>query len=319
MQRIEGMVQHYDWGDHEFLPRLLGIEPDGRPWAELWLGTHSAAPTMFDDGTPLADITGELPFLMKVLACARPLSLQTHPNSEQARDGYGRGVFSDPHAKPELLCALTPFEAFCGIRPIDQTLSLVRELGADELARVLAADGTVAAFTGLLRGAIDLDATISGCSESARPEARWVETLRDLHPGDPSVAATLLLNHVTLEPGDALRLDAGNLHAYLRGAGIEVMGPSDNVVRAGLTSKVVDVDLLLEIVDTAPMATPVLPSSGCYALPAAGVELLRRGPGEHHLAAGHELAVDLLGATWHLGPGDTMVTGEVTYVVRATN
>ncbi len=160
---------------------------------------------------------------------------------------------------------------------------------------------------------------IDACGNSSRPEAEWVRKLAATYPGDPSVAATLLLNFVVLEPGDAIRLDAGNLHAYLHGAGIELMGASDNVVRGGLTHKPVDVDLLLEIVDLEPLADAVLPSADRYALPAAGVELVRLGRGDHHTATGDELTVDLLGNTWHLGCGDTIVADEVTYVARSSD
>src|SRR5690606_19259597 len=112
----EGVVQHYAWGDREFIPSLLGVEPDGEPWAELWLGTHPTGPARLADGTPLDSVTGELPYLLKVLAAGEPLSLQTHPTVEQAADGFTRGVFPDGNPKPELLCALGPFEALCGIR-----------------------------------------------------------------------------------------------------------------------------------------------------------------------------------------------------------
>ena len=107
VQRVHGVVQRYAWGDPVFIPSLLGVEPDGEPWAELWLGTHPSGPATLDDGRPLRDLTGELPYLLKVLAAAEPLSLQVHPDAEQARDGFDRGVYPDPNAKPELLCALT--------------------------------------------------------------------------------------------------------------------------------------------------------------------------------------------------------------------
>lgn len=317
MQRVEGVVHHYDWGDPAFIPQLLGAEPDGRPWAELWLGTHVNGPARLGDGSPLADVTGELPYLLKVLAAAAPLSLQTHPNADQARAGYERGVFADPHPKPELLCALTPFAAFCGFRAVGPTLDLLAELGADELARVVAADGTGAALTGLYTGAIDHRPVIAACDAGDRPEAEWAHRLAALHPGDPSVAVTLLLNLVVLEPGQALRFDAGNLHAYLHGAGIELTGASDNVARGGMTSKQVDVDLLLEIVDPTPIEHPALPDSTRYELPAAGVVLQRYGPGETHVASGHELAIDLAGASWYVAEGERLAADEITYVVGA--
>jgi len=314
VQRVEGIVQHYDWGDPAFIPELLGLEPDGRPWAELWLGTHPNGPSALDDGTPLAEVTGPLPYLLKVLACARPLSLQTHPNEDQARAGFDRGTFVDPNPKPELLCALTPFQALCGVRPVDATLALLRDLRVDELAHVVADHGPGAALRGIYRRTIDAGPIVEACSGSARPEAEWVRRLADRYPGEPSVAATLLLNLVTLEPGEAIRLDAGNLHAYLHGAGIELMGASDNVVRGGLTTKPVDVDLLLDTVDPTPLISPMLPKGMRYDLPEAGVSLLRLPPGESRVAVGHELSIDLLGNSWYAAPGDRMIADEVTYV-----
>ena len=319
MQRVKGVVQHYAWGDPLFIPRLLGVEPDGRPWAELWLGTHPVGPAHLADGTPLADVAGELPYLLKVLAAAQPLSLQTHPDEEQAREGHARGVFPDPHPKPELLCALTPVEALCGVRPVAETLELLDELGLAELRQVVAVHGPGAAFEALLRGRLDAAPIVTACRASGRREARWVTRLDELHPGDPSVAATLLLNLVRLRAGEALRLDAGTLHAYLVGAGIELMGASDNVVRAGLTSKAVDVDLLLRIADTEPLPDPKLPATARYELPAAGVALLRVDPGEEHAAHGHELAIDMNGQGWYAAPGETFVPQTETYVVTGSS
>jgi mannose-6-phosphate isomerase len=317
MRRVEGVVQHYAWGDPTFIPGLLGVAPDGRPWAELWLGTHVNGPSTFLDGTPVGDLTGPLPYLLKVLAAGEPLSLQTHPTTRQAAEGFARGVYPDPNAKPELLCALTPFEALCGVRPVAATLALLGMLGesAGELAHMLSTQGPGAALTGLYRGHIDPRPVIDACAEAPGPEAAWVRRLGVTYPGEPSVAATLLLNYVELAPGEALRLEAGNLHAYLHGAGIELMGASDNVVRGGLTTKHVDVDLLLATVDPTPLVDPVLADTGRYDLPAAGVALVRVGPGERHVASGHELAVDLSGGTWYLPPGDELQPATETYVV----
>ena len=308
------MIQHYAWGDTTFIPNLLGRECDGRPWAELWLGTHHNGPTTLQDGSPLADLSGELPYLLKVVAAAEPLSLQTHPNAAQAKDGYARGVYADPNAKPELLCALTTFEALCGVRPVPAALDMLRELGIDELARVLAADGPGAALEALLRGELDPRPAIDACAASDRPEAAWVRRLAARYGDEPSVAATLLLNHVVLSPGEALRLDAGYLHCYLHGAGIELMGPSDNVVRGGLSDKPVDVDELLRIVDLTPLEHPVLPSATRFELPDAGLELVVLAPGESHVATIHELAIALDGTTLYLSPGDELVAEHTTYV-----
>lgn len=315
MQSVVGTTQQYAWGDTEFIPQLLGVEPDGHPWAEYWLGTHPSGQTTLRGGSPLADVTGELPYLLKVLAAAEPLSLQTHPNAEQARAGFAGGIFPDPNPKPELLCALTPFEALCGVRPVAATLELLDQLGIDELARVLAADGPGATLEGLYREGLDPRPAIEACGRSACPEANWVNRLSAMYPDDPSVVATLLLNLVVLEPGQALRLDAGNLHAYLRGAGIELMGASDNVVRGGLTAKPVDVDELLRIVDPTPLERPVLADSTQYDLPAAGVALLRLDPGDVHIANGHELAIDLNGGAWYIAPRERAEVDAVTFVV----
>jgi mannose-6-phosphate isomerase len=312
---VVGEVQHYAWGDREFIPRLRGIEPDGRPWAEWWLGTHPAAPSRLADGRPLAEVTGPLPYLLKVLAAAEPLSLQTHPTAQQARACFARGVLPDDAAKPELLCALTDFEALCGLRPAAATLALLDDLGVGDLAAAVTSGGPAVALRALYRGTVDPAPVVAACEHSERPEARWVRRLNASYPGDPSVAATLLLNHARLLPGEAIHLGAGNLHAYLEGAGIEVMGASDNVVRAGLTVKPVDVELLLEIVDPTPLEEPVLPATGRYPLPEIGVVLVRVDAGRRHRSVGHELAVDLDGGAWYLPPGDVVSPAVTTYVV----
>ena len=118
---------------------------------------------------------------------------------------------------------------------------------------------------------------------SERPEARWVQELARRYPGDPSVAATLLLNLVELAPGEAIQLGPGNLHAYLAGAGVELMGASDNVVRGGLTAKPVDVDDLLAVADPTPLADPVMAPAADLRLVDTTIHLLRRdGPGAPH-------------------------------------
>ena len=182
-ERIDGVVQHYAWGDTDFIPRLLGEEPDGQPCAELWFGTHPNGPARFADGRALRDLTGELSYLLKVLAAAAPLSLQVHPTKEQAVDGFARGVYPDDRAKPELLCALTEFEALCGVRPVDATLALLREIGADHLADIVAAIGPGAAMRGLYCGEIDPRPSVTACATSERAEAEWVRRLDTRYPG----------------------------------------------------------------------------------------------------------------------------------------
>jgi mannose-6-phosphate isomerase len=271
---------------------------------------------MCDDGTPLQERTGELPYLLKVLAAVEPLSLQVHPTTGQAIDGFARGIYPDDRAKPELLCALTTFDALCGIRPIAPTLTLLGALGADSLAATLRNDGIAATVEGLYRGRIDPHPTIVACTRSDRPEAQLVQQLSSRYPNDPSVVVTLLLNRVTLRPGQALHLTAGNLHAYLSGAGVELMGASDNVVRGGLTVKHVDVDELLRILDPAPLVQPVMSvSDGRYPLPEAGCSLVHVDSGATHVSTGHELAVTLSGETLYLAPGTSLTATAPTFVV----
>ncbi len=315
---ITGVIQHYAWGDSTFIPELLGVTADGRPWAELWLGTHPGGPATLSDGSLLSDVTGELPYLLKVLAAVEPLSLQLHPNAAQARDGFARGAYVDDRAKPELLCALTPFDALCGIRPISATLTLLGALGADALATSLRNDGVAATIEGLYRGRINPLPTVVACARSDRAEARLVTSLSKRYPDDPSSVVTLLLNRVTLRPGEALHLTAGNLHAYLSGAGIELMGASDNVVRGGITTKPVDVDELLRILDPTPLVHPVMADAqrrGRYPLPEAGCTLIRVDVGSAHTSDGHQLAIDLDGATQYLPPGATIFPSTTTFVV----
>lgn len=318
---ITGVVQHYAWGDRTFIPDLLRTTADGQPWAELWLGTHPNGPAMISDGRPLEDRTGPLPYLLKVLAAAQPLSLQAHPTREQALDGHARGIYPDDRAKPELLCALTRFDALCGLRPIAATLTLLAAVGAEPLAATVRSHGLGATIEALYRGRIDPGPTVIACARSQRPEAELVTRLAAQYPDDPSVVVTLLLNRVTLQPGEALHLTAGNLHAYLGGAGIELMGASDNVVRGGLTEKHVDVDELLRILDTTPLAEPVMTSaarSGRYPLPEAGCALVRVEPGATHTSTGHELAIGLDGRTLYLPTGTTLTPTATTFVAVTT-
>jgi mannose-6-phosphate isomerase len=319
VRSVTGVVQHYAWGDHEFIPRLLGRQPDGRPWAELWLGTHPNGAATVDGGRPLGDVTGPLPYLLKVLAAAEPLSLQAHPSRAQAVVGHAAGRYPDPEPKPELLCALTGFTAFCGVRPVEATLALLEDLGAGELAETVARDSPGGAIEALYRGRVDVDAIVAVAARTDRPEGRWVTRLAARYPGDPSVAVTLLLNLVELTPGQAIRLGAGNLHAYLGGAGIELMGASDNVVRGGLTQKPVDVDDLLAVADPTPLATPVLEPAPVYALEGTSIRLLRiQGPSTR-TAESDELVVTTAGVTGYLPPGARLdVPAAVTaYVATA--
>lgn len=330
MRRITGVVQHYAWGDPRAIPELLGADPDGRPWAELWFGTHAGGPATLDDGSRLIDESGPLPYLLKVLAAAEALSLQTHPSAERAAAGFQREdaagipidaperIYRDPFAKPEMLVALTPFDALCGFRPLADTDLVLRGLGADHLADHLATAGLAGTVADLYRGVLDPDPTIGACREHLTPEAMLVTALAGQYPGDASVAVTLLLNRVTLAPGEAIFLEAGNLHAYVHGVGVEIMGASDNVVRGGLTPKHVDVEELLAVLDVRPLPDPVLTArhdaSGwiAYDTPNTPFRLWRieLAGALHHTATGRELLLCLGG---DLGP---LCSGDCAYLAR---
>jgi mannose-6-phosphate isomerase len=286
---LEGVVRRYDWGSHTAIQSLMGVEPDGRPAAELWFGAHSGDPspalgTTLDQliaadpegllgAATIREYGPRLPFLLKVLAADKALSIQVHPNLEQARAGFaaeeaagiprdaGHRNYADPNHKPELLCALTSFEALCGFRPIAETLALLDELAIPELAFVAdelrGRNGLRAAFTGLLTHP-DPGTLATVVADRAEPEgplrAAWLAA--EHFPGDIGVVVTVLLNYVRLEPGEAIYLGAGNVHAYLRGLGVEIMANSDNVLRCGLTPKHVDVPELLKITDFSELADP---------------------------------------------------------------
>lgn len=327
MERIVGVVQHYAWGDRTAIPELLGGEPDGQPWAELWLGSHPGGPARLDDGRSLASVYGELPYLLKVLAAAEPLSLQTHPDLEQARAGFDREeragialsdptrIYRDRSPKPEVLCALTPFSALSGFRPIEQTLRLLADIGVSALRDVLRDQGLEAAVRQLYRHELDLAEIVRACATSALPPARLVTDLATRYPGDPSVAVTMLLHRLELAPGEAVFLGPGNLHAYLGGVGVEVMSASDNVVRAGLTVKHVDVDELLDVVSFEPIDEPrtfpveTAPGRWAYNTPQTPFRLWRWQIDQptSHTATGRELVICTEGTAGVLRRGETAI------------
>jgi mannose-6-phosphate isomerase len=312
---LHNTIRPYAWGSQTTIPALLGVPPTGEPQAELWMGAHPGSPSyaggrslldlITDDperqlgGKVRAEFGDRLPYLMKLLAAEHPLSLQAHPNPEQARAGYDRenaaGIpmgarersYQDPYAKPELICALTPFEALVGFRPVDDVLTEADKLGVPELQRYLtpirenpSAEGLRRAFTSLMSapqrsrtglveavlaaarkewgGPARPQAAGAGKTQSDLPVADLLVRLGDRYPSDAGVVAAFLLNHVFLSPGDALYLPAGNLHAYVRGFGVEILANSDNVLRGGLTSKHIDLQELVGILDFTPAAAEVL-------------------------------------------------------------
>jgi mannose-6-phosphate isomerase len=287
MDRLDNAIRPYAWGSPTSIPHLLGVEPTGEPQAEMWMGAHPGAPSRTARGTLVdvidADPKGELgaetvakfgpqlPFLLKILAAGAPLSLQVHPDLEQARDGYAdeerRGIpldapdrnYKDANHKPELICALTEFDGLCGFRDPVQAAGLLAGLGVDSLkpyVDLLHAHPADAALREVLTAILTADPremartvaeATAACTRLGGDHAPYAD-LAHHYPGDPGVIAAMLLNHVRLQPGEALFLGAGIPHAYLSGLGVEIMANSDNVLRCGLTPKHVDVPELLRIV-----------------------------------------------------------------------
>ena len=264
MQLLRGVVHHYDWGDQQTIPEFLGVEPDAKPWAELWFGTHRSGPSLVKTSTgnqSLEQYAGDLSFLVKIIAAAKPLSLQTHPTDEQAQLGYQQEneigipldsplrIYKDISAKPELLIAMSPFEAICGFRSDEENIELCKRFGWNALGQHLADDG----LAECVRWALT-----TGPHSLPEHMPAWAGRLANMYPGNGGILVALLMHHVKLQPGQALYLGAGNVHAYLGGTGLEVMASSDNVVRAAFTQKKVDVDEFLHVARMVPITTPIV-------------------------------------------------------------
>lgn len=317
MLTLRGSIQHYDWGSPTTIPSFLGVPADGTPWAEVWYGAHPSHPATAQDPTsggpaqPLdrviaADPQGwlgagtrrrfgdALPYLVKLLATRRALSIQVHPDLEQAREGFRReqdeGVlpqernYADPNHKPETIIALSPLRALVGFRPaaesledfrllpgmqtvcsalmtapeevgIEKAFLAIQDMTPDEVGRTLGALGGIAGSAALALAA----------------------DLSTLFPDDRGALVSILLREVHVEPGQALSTGAGVVHAYLEGFGLEVMSSSDNVLRAGLTSKRIDVAEFCATADFHPGTAAVRTLSVTWPAPGVSVSELDTG------------------------------------------
>jgi mannose-6-phosphate isomerase len=306
---LEPVIQPYAWGSHTAIAELQGRQaPTRQPEAELWMGAHPSAPSGVErpgghttlDAVIATDpprelgercatrFGGRLPFLLKVLAAQKALSIQVHPSREQARAGFRaeneRGLapgdksrnYVDDWPKPEILCALTTFEVLAGMRTAADAAAFLRALEVAELAPVVAeleaAAGGPAVLTRALatilswpagdRAAL-VDSVAAACGRLAADGGEYAAACAAIvriagdHPGDLGVVASLLLRHLVLRPGEAVFLPAGGPHSYLHGTGVELLANSDNVVRAGLTAKHIDIPELLKLTDPA-VAVPVI-------------------------------------------------------------
>lgn len=287
---LDAPVRPYAWGSHTVLAELQGRSaPTDQPEAEIWYGAHPLAPALVGRDTGfvglnayiamdpramlgnqlLARFGDQLPFMLKILAVERPLSIQAHPDRARARAGFMEETrrriplaapqrsYRDPRPKPELVTALTPFDALVGFRPqeeLDLLLAAWAQTGKP-LEQVVHE---------LLRGEQAAQYAASWAERSQGAEgvlgeaATLFAELREIYPEDQGLPVAMLLNRVQLEPGQALFLGPGLLHAYLKGTAVEVMGNSDNTLRCGLTEKYIDADELMAVVRFEPQPVEVL-------------------------------------------------------------
>ena len=324
---MSGVLKTHDWGSVTAIPEFLGVQPDGRPWAEVWFGAHPLGPSRLTPNTDLAALIredtlrtlgpstlhwlgDELPYLVKLIAPAMSLSLQVHPNRMKAASGYGQeeseGIpqgdrsrsFPDATHKPEILYALTPVDALIGFSVRRQARRRLEGLDTALSSRLhrrlmLAAGRGLRPVVSWILDPEDgptpaeINQFAAACTErleaAESPDPYIDQTMGALQkdfPGDPGIIIAFLMNHAHLRPGDAVFVPTGTIHAYQYGLGLEVMANSDNVVRAGLTSKHVDRDLFLDLAlfDGMP-ATRIAPEH-----PVPGVNLFRSPVEDFELA-----------------------------------
>ena len=295
---LHAQVKHYDWGVPGALSRALGRESSGAPEAEIWWGNHPLAECAISTPNGLEDLPSWLektetpfPLLVKLLAAEKPLSIQVHPSKTQAETGFGHeeaaGIpldapertYKDRSAKPELIIALS--EDFVGLAGF-ATGAAVRErlarwLGAgalQSLARLMesVADDpreaarriveNVSSHSGVVRELEQwlASTTPSHLDPATAAEIQLLQQVSSSHPGDAGILFVLLMHHVHLKRGEALFVEDREVHAYIKGFGLEVMLPSDNVVRAGLTSKNKDAESFMELSNFSPTESPLIVS-----------------------------------------------------------
>lgn len=285
--KIKGVVKDYDWGNKEYIPSLIGGY-DGEPQAELWIGTHPSGDATLSSGEKLSEYIasnhsvlgerafsafGKLPLLFKVLAIARPLSLQCHPNIRQAQEGWKneadkrkRGEdcnYQDDNEKAEIIAAITPVTAMCGFRSLDEVEKNLKGIIPATFDKYFSSYQSIKElFYGIYKLHADERREIlaeADCSISASSEESFIgefytekgifEKCRSVYPDDIGALFPYILNVIHLNSGEALYLNPDTLHAYVYGNGVELMSASDNVLRGGLTKKRIDLDELGRIMD----------------------------------------------------------------------
>ena len=287
MDLLAPNIQHYHWGDYAFIPELQGRLKGDEPEAELWVGAHPISPSRtvesnqgLDDiistdpqntlGPQASDFQNELPFIMKILAIREPLSIQVHPNEQQAEEGFASTQsgftaaqsYSSPRGKEEIVCALTETDLKFGFREINEIHAIIEAAGHSDFSRLkesLSEETPNESLKETIQKILSTDAdTIRSITSSVlssdmsttvinERETKYFTSLVETYPDDSGLLLFLLMNFVTLEPGDFLYVSPGVTHAYLRGNVVEITSNSDNVIRCGLTPKHVNAQEFLSI------------------------------------------------------------------------
>ena len=295
--RLCNKIKHYKWGSDYLIPRFLGIENDtGEPYAEMWMGTHKSAPSRVktsDELKELTDISGELPFLFKLIAIEKPLSIQAHPDRKQAFLGFRKEEesmlsvndparnYKDLNHKMEIICAIEPITLMAGFMEPCKILKSFEELVSlcpllNEIITPLISvlkNGSISGFFNILFNISgtemeslcsfirEKDENIKG-SFILNEQWKLIKKFSDLYPNDPAILSPLFINLINLKPGQAVYIPSGVLHAYISGFGVEVMTSSDNVLRGGLTAKHIDTGELMNILQFIPFYPDIItPSS----------------------------------------------------------
>jgi mannose-6-phosphate isomerase len=263
--RISNTARDYAWGSYDLIPQLLGTELTGKPQAEVWFGTHPDSESKIEDDQNglLSKRVGQLGFLVKYLAAAKPLSIQAHPTKQWAEKRFSESYpgYTDANHKPELIAAVSEFRALCGFRKVIDISSDIEQLVMasktfEPWLSALASEGLRGATEWALNQSREVvEEFVAVCPVTSRGDL--VKEINQHFPADVGLLVSLLLNYVELRPGEALFLPAGNIHAYLSGLGVEVMASSNNVLRGGLTVKPIDVRELLEVADFSELANPI--------------------------------------------------------------
>jgi mannose-6-phosphate isomerase len=383
MDLLRPVIQPYAWGSRHAIAGLQGRTlPSDGPEAELWMGAHPAAPSGLTragrnltlDAVIAADpgrelgvacrdrFGGRLPFLLKILAAEKALSIQVHPDRKQAEAGFaaergrdGVRAYVDDWPKPELLHALTPFEVLAGFRAPGDAADVLASIELAELnavTSVLRGSGGPERLTEALRIILTwpeqdrarlLGAVVPACARAAAGTGSHAAAFGAVvrmsadHPGDIGLLASLLFQHRILAPGEALFMPAGGLHAYIAGVGVEVLANSDNVLRAGLTPKHIDIPELLRVINPA-AEVPVLPPRPLAGVPGAVVhespspefrlyrftltgeqaELLASGPRIALCTSGEALLLDAAGTELRLQRSESCFLSDADGTVTAT-